>query len=409
MLNKSILLLFLGLFLLPSSYAAAEEEESFVRIVVLGKNDLEILERELQNFDESMDIRGQDWFLKKVKGRGIRPKKLFKRKKDLTFILEVTETDFVFTVSKKKSKYLVKIYDQTGTAIEEISAEGDKDGINEAGAAEVVKVYSTLVEAPTKIEEPVEVVPEEKKPVIEEKKVEPVEPDNGRSNFAASISAGVLKRDFEVDSPGGALLTYNSTFYPGGQLDLNYLIGEGDDQPGVFLRAVGGLDSVAFEIDGERQASSLLQIDAEIGGFFLTRRNLGKSTLETRLIGGLRHTRFQIEDSPLPTTSYSTLNLGVDFLFIGIYPDLSLGANLAFTPFGLFHDGAVLFGQSSYIYGFEAGLSGQYDLSKSLYLLGNFKMRNLRTSFSGEGESDFADSYAFELTQNVNLGIGLKF
>lgn len=408
MLNKSIVLLFLGLFFLPSSTAAEEDDEDFVRVVVLGKSDLETFREELRNFDAQMDIRGQTWFLKKVKSRGIRPKKLFKRRKDLTYILEITETDFVFTVSKKsKSEYSVKIYDQGGEVVEEILAKGDSKGINATGAAEVISVYSTLLpeeKAEETVEDPVE---EEKSVEIEEKKEDPPPSSNDdpSSNLSASIAAGVLKRDFEVDSPGGALLTYNSNFYPGAQLDLAYLFGKDGDRPGVFLRAIGGLDSVAFEINGERQESSLLQIDAEIGGFLRAET----TNTEIRLIGGLRHTRFQIEDSALPTTSYSTLNLGADFLFVDIFPKVSLGANVSFTPFGLFHDGATLFGESSFIYGFGAGLSARYGLSDSLYVLGNFQMRSLRVSFSGKGESDFSDSYAFDFTQNVNLGVGLTF
>ncbi len=440
MLCKGILFFFLGFLLFPAQLTA-EDEEDFIRVALLGKSDLETLKNELEKFDEGMDIRGQAWFMKNVKSRGIRPNKLFKQRKDLTFVLEVTETDFVFTIfQKSKSKYLVKIYDQGGEAVTELTVRGGSSGIKKSGAAKVVKAYASLVndesenieksedieeeeeeeadEASVKESFALEVLPKKnknKKSQKGSKKGKQKRKDDEQSvssstvsNMSLSIAAGVIKRDFQVDSPDGALLTYRSSFYPGGQLDLSYSIGSEENRPGIFLKANGGFDSITFEVDGTLESSSILHIDAELGGYYSMSGNFGNSILVVRLLGGIRHTRFQIEASPLPATSYSNINMGADFLFTDV-SGFSVGANVSLSPFGLFHDGASLFGESSFIYGFGAGLNGRYELSETLYLLADFQARNVRTSFSGEGETEFSDSYAIELTHNINLGVGLKF
>ncbi|GEM_PF-4210203 len=410
---KITYLFLLGLFVFPS-LGVAQEEETFTRVVILGRGDHQNLNEALESFDPQIEIRGQTWFLKKVKSRGIRPKKLFKRPKDLTFILEMTETDFVFTLSADgKKKYNVKIYDQSGTIIKEMSVKG-KEGISKKGAAKVRAFYETLVELPA--EEPEEEEEEKEKEqeeseeveVKEELKVKSEEKPSGptTSNISIALSGGLFKRDFEVDSPDGALLSYNSNFYPGAQFEGAFLFGDEKNRPGIFVRAVGAFDSVSVEKEGKIESSSLLQIDAELGGFFLFSAPL----LDSRLRGSVQHSRFQIDVSALPTTTYTTLNIDAEFLFHNLFaPGASLSAHLGFTPFGLFQDGGSLFGESSFIYGFRAGLGGIYALSDSLVLRGDFQMRNLRSSFSGNGESEFADSHAFDFTQSAILGVELKF
>jgi len=389
------------LFLCFSSTVSAEGPGFLVVLDVPGGG-TEDLVSGLKELD--VRVEGQKWFLEEVQARGITPRRVLRRPKDMRWVMRGAEINYVIFLEKGESGFAANFVGESGESEEKVELEGetlDANGVRKIVALARKKLGKDkpTVVAPVGVEEP-EPEPE----------VKPRRPDPPAASNWLDIGIGLrlLKRDLVIGGKNGGVLTYPSQLYPGGQLLIEGYPGGAPDAIGFYLRGIVGLGSVATG----GVSSGVLHIDAEGGPSYRVKTRIGMETssryLETTIRGGARFTSFSTDALVLPATSIVAVTFGGTARVPALNDAFAVRGTVDFTPFGLWLEGQDKFGESSITYGFSASLGGIYALTSTIDMAFDYWMRMDRTTFSGRGTLGFEGADGLELVQGLHAGVILK-
>jgi hypothetical protein len=405
MVSKITWLMLLFCLVLPNVVVAQETTDFLVVLDVPGGG-AEDLITELKKI-EDIRVEGQTWFLKEVQDRGIAPRRILRRPKDLRWVMRGATIRYLIFLEKSEGGFTANFVGETGEAEESIAVAGDPltaEGINTVVTLARKKLGKEAKPVVTAVVEDLEPEPEEV--VIQPPVVEPASVSSEWLDI--TVGAEMLKRDLVVGGKNGGVLTYTSQLYPGGQLRVDGYPGGEDEAIGFFLRGLVGLGSVS----SAGVSSGVLHIDAEAGPSYRVRNQVGKETsrrvIETRFYGGGRFTNYSTDAVVLPSTSLVALMVGGSVLIPALTDGFTVTGSVELTPFGLWLTGKEGFGTSSLTYGFGASLGGNYAFSSTMALTFDYSLRLDRTSFSGVGTLGFEGAEALELLQGLFVGLELK-
>lgn len=404
MFSKFIWLVLFFCLVAPSMAIAQESSDFLVVLDVPGGGTEELMD-ELKKID-GVRVEGQKWFLQEVQNRGMVPRRILRRPKDLRWVMRGATIRYVVFLEKAEGGFTANFVGETGETEESIEVSGDP--LSSEGIQTVVKLTRKKL---GKEEKPVvaavieDIEPEPVEDVVRPPAVEKVATSEW---LDITIGAEMLKRDLVVGGKNGGVLTYTSQLYPGGQLRVDGYPGGEDEAIGFFLRGLVGLGSVS----SAGVSSGVLHIDAEAGPSYRVRNQVGletsKRVIEARFYGGGRFTNYSTDAVVLPSTSLVALMLGGSVVIPALTDGFSVTGSVELTPFGLWLTGKEGFGTSSLTYGFGASLGGHYAFSSTMALAFDYSLRLDRTSFSGLGSLGFEGAEALELLQGLFIGLELK-
>lgn len=397
-----VLLVGLVLACLPFS-ASAQEGPGFLVVLDVPGGGTEELMAGLKEL-EGVRVEGQKWFLEEVQARGMTPRRILRRPKDMRWVMRGAEITYVIFLEKGDSGFAANFVGESGESEEKVELEGE--ALDASGVEKIVALAREKL-AKSKATD-VAAVEDEPLPEPEVKPRAPAPPITSSSWLDIGVGLRLLKRDLVIGGKNGGVLTYPSQLYPGAQILVEGYPGGASDAIGFYLRGIVGLGSVATA----GVSSGVLHIDAEGGPSYRVKTRIGAETsskaIETTLRGGARFTSFSTDALVLPATSMVALTLGATTRVPALDDAFAVRGTVDFTPFGLWLEGRDKFGESSITYGFSASLGGIYAITSSIDLAFDYWMRLDRTTFSGVGTLGFDGADGLELVQGLHAGVILK-
>ncbi len=381
---------------------------------------------------EGVTLEDQGWFIEEVKSRGITPRKILRRPKDLRWVIDGAEIDYiVYLKGEGDETYIANFIGQDGTVDQEVEVDRTSEGLTESGVKIIVDEATKLLGASTgttevaTVDEGPEAQTEEetlspnellaKRKAEQEARVERL----SRDWLFASLSGRFLKRDLTLSGANGAVLNYHSQFYPAVGADVEaYPFSSDPDAADVGLYAdfMMGFASVKAPVEDPTVVEdvSISHLEVEGGPKFRLVSPLGQEGGATMIKAsvklGVRYTSFSVDPNrSLPSTSLVSVVIGAAVSYPVFTPGFAIQGEFELVPIGFWGTSAEFFGESSSTYGFASGLGGIYAFSPNLGLKFGYKFRTDRTSFSGNGELDFVDTEAFELVQGAELGVFYQY
>lgn len=392
----------LTLICLACSSAWADDVHRTVVLNVSG-GETQLLVAEIEAVP-NVELRDQGWFLKQVRSRGMRPAKLLARPADLRFVMSGSNIAFVIHVNHEDGVYEGRVYGVDGELVGTTALGG------EFGQVEAAQVRAAFEKVLGIEEEPVaaievgvdEVEPHAVVGDAEEEVSAPVDgaPTSRRpsrdTGFELSLGARIFQRALSFTGGNNAVLNFESAFYPGFALAAGFVpdsVKLGPGQFGLWLAIEGGFDSIS----GGDGSVSVLHLDGASG----VALHFDVVTLHV----GARHVRYSVADADVfPSLTHTLALLGV-----GAEQQLGswiFGGDAEIYPWGFYGArSARLFGEGSRQIGFASGIRIGLMLGQSVGIVGGYRFRTGRSSFSGRGSLDFADTRGFELVHGPELGV----
>ncbi len=414
-------------FAFASNAAAQPKKEGEIRMVLLnvpGGGTDKVADKLLEI--EGVQLRDQKWFVREIKKRGMTPKRIMSRPKDLVWIMQGGAVDFILYFEKDAGDLSGTVVGSEGKPVGEFGIELSGKRVSDAGLAAIKSEMEALLGVASEAEE-AETGSEESEEGTQvrtldseeaeegegpEEAEEPEEVDDSEPWLHARLNGQLFKRDLVYAGATGAVLTYKSSFYPGFSVGLDAFLGPNF---AVLLDYAMGFDSLTFEArDAEGNPESVTEsighMEIEGGALYRVGATSSKGT-QVDVKFSARHERYTLGDErALPSLTRTSVVLGGSVARSFLVPQFLLRGHMEVSPAGLNHAGADLFGESSGLtYGFSAGVGGQFDLSDSLGASFGYRFRFTRASFSGEGTLDFTDTTGFELVQGLHLGILYRY
>lgn len=420
-LIHSLVLVFLGVFCVVSPVWAQEAEKARVVVLDVPGGGADLLRQKVGEI-ETVEVQDQKWFLGELSSRGISPKRILRRPKDLKLVMANAGIAYVVYLAKSESD--AALYDAgfvgtTGESEVKFTVEATDSGLSEAGADAVVVELRKLVKGP----EPVAQVVETPVEVVEEEPVDDLDPAEQRKRalaerqrlqerltkdwLVATIAGRVYSRTLMVTSSNGTQLSYASAPFPGLELKAEAF-------PAAFvdpeLADVGFLVRVGAGAGKVESVSSdsMTMIDAEVGPLFRLVSPLGQdggtTSVRAQAKFTLRYTSFMVDSPALPETSMIAPTIGASVAYPVLAPGVVVTGYFDVVPFGIWGANREGFGESSYSFSVSTGLGMIYAINKMLGVVGGFDVRLERTSFSGSGTLGFEDALGFEYVQSAYIG-----
>ncbi|MEZ4460810.1 MAG: hypothetical protein R3E66_13980 [bacterium] len=333
------LLVALCLFSMP---ALAEDGDLNVAVLDVPGGGTELLTKGIDEID-GVVVRDQKWFLGEITSRGISPKRILRRTKDLKWVIKGANIKIIVYLAKSEdeTKYDVGLMDESGTNAKEFQVDVTESGLSEPGVKLIVAELRGLLKKPEASIALVEETPVE--PVTEEPDPEDLDPAEQRKRalaeeerlkarltkdwLVASISGRIFSRELMVTSPNGNQLSYSSAPYPGVELKAEAFPGAFADPEyadiGFILRFATGFGSVE-----STRKDPMLHIDAEVGPLFRLVSPLGQeggtTSVRAQAKATVRYTSFVVDSQALPETSLIAPTIGASVAYPVFAPDLLL-------------------------------------------------------------------------------------
>jgi hypothetical protein len=434
--------------LLPAVTLApsAQAQEAPLKVVLMKVPDGGTLKlRDALRKVPGISLQPEDWFFEEAKKRGLggQGRKLLVKPKDLGYLMDGAQIEVIVYTERKRGEegYRVALFTRKDAKpARKFEAEGDEDGLTEAGA-ETIRAELAGLLGKTKKPEPVEPDPDPIEPDPDPVEPDPVEPDpvddaealrqrliaEQRAKRGASgapwvfVGAGArfIKRDLGVGGVNGAVLSYRSAFYPGYELTAElYPISlaeqGGTGALGLYLNFVNAFDSVGVIAgDGQPASLGLTQLQFEGGPSWRLDSPLnqgGGSAIQVRLRASVRWASYAIDpNASLPATSQTSIVLAGMVDYPVVFENFFIHGHFEFIPFNIWGTGADQFGQEPSSYGVGTGLGGKVLVNPSFAIQFGYTFNMLRSSFTGTGAADFEGANAFELVQGLQVGIGYQY
>lgn len=426
---------FFGLTLVSLASAQAQEKTGnrLVLLNVPGGGTDAVAETLLEI--DGVELRDQKWFIAQIKKRGMSPKRIMSRPKDLIWIMQGGEIDYILYFESEDEAFRATVVGEKGEPVRDFLIDRSSSGISEAGLRIIkLELEEQLGVAASQVDIDAEIAKREaekeaaknapkdpedvRKAALERKRA--VEERLSEDWLWARANFRMFKRDLSYSGSSGASLTYRSGFYPGFSLNVEAyptaLFNPDGAGVGVLLDYTMGFDSVGFEAPtegGETEPASASIGHMEIEGGVIYRldspigREGGTNTVRVRVKLTARHERFSVGDErAFPSITRTTVVAGGTFSHPILIPELAAQAFFEFIPFGFNHTPSDLFGDTpSYTYGLATGLGALYSITDAFAAIASYRFRVTRPSYSGRGSSDFEDTTGFELVQGLHLGI----
>ena len=412
------LLVALCLFAMP---VLGEEGDLNVAVLDVPGGGTELLTKGIDEI-EGVVVRDQKWFLGEITSRGISPKRILRRTKELKWVIKGANIRLIVYLAKNadETKYDVGLIDESGGNAKEFQVDVTETGLSEPGVRFIVSEIRTLLNKPETTVALVEETPEE--PVDESDPLD-LDPTKQRERaleeknqlqerltkdwLVATIEGRVFSRELMVTSANGSQLSYSSAPYPGLEVKAEAFPGAFVDPRyadiGFMLRIATGFGSVE-----STRKDPMLHIDTEVGPLFRLVSPLGQdggtTSLRAQAKFTLRYTSFIVDSPALPETSMIAPTLGASVAYPAFVPGLVITGCFDIVPFGVWGANLEGFGESAYTFSVSSGVGVLYAINKMLGIVAGFDVRFDRTSFTGKGGYGFDDARALEYLQSVHVG-----
>lgn len=406
--------------------AFAEESATTVVLLDVPGGGTDLLKSKIAEI-EGVTLKDQKWFLGEISSRGISPKRILRRTKDLQWVIKGANINVIVYLAKNDAddtKYDVSIVDESGTNVAEFNVDVTETGLGDSGAKIVVTELRKVLKKPETtvvlVEDPADEAPTTTRDDEGEELLDPAtQRERARAEeerlkarltkdwLVATVSGRVFSRELMVTSANGTQLSYSSAPYPGFELRAEAYPGAFADPRyadiGLMLRLAMGFGSVE-----STQTDSMLHMDAEIGPLFRLVSPLGQdggaTSVRAQAKFTVRYTSFSVDSQALPETSMIAPTIGASVSYPVFVPGLVVTGYFDVVPFGIWGANREGFGESAYTFSFSSGLGLLYAIDRNFGITGGFDVRLERTTFSGRGTYDFEDARALEFLQAVNIG-----
>lgn len=397
----------------------AEEPDALVVVLDVPGGGTETLVRAIDEID-GVAVQGQKWFLGEISSRGISPKRILRRPKDLKWVINGAGISYIVYLAKSESDealYDVGFIGESGEDVQKFTVDVTESGLSDTGAKVIVDELKKLVKKPEKpvvatkpvdvVEEPVEDLdPNEKRRLAMEEK-ERLKERLTKDWLVATLAGRVYSRSLAVTSANGTQMSYSSAPFPGVELKVDGFPGAFADPDyadvGFVLRVGAGAGKVE-----SITSDSMLMIDGEVGPSFRLVSPIGQEGGTTAVRAQakltLRYTSFMVDSPVLPETSMIAPTLGASVAYPVFAPGFAVTGYFDVVPFGIWGTNKEGFGETAQTFAFSSGLGMIYAINKMLGVVAGFDFRLERTNFTGRGEFGFEDASGFEFLQSAHLG-----
>ena len=219
------------------------------------------LEKELAGIG-GVVVKNQKWFLGELSSRGISPKRILRRPKDLKWAIKGASINYIVYLAKSESEeglYDAAFVDSTGESAVKFTVERTEEGLDAAGAKRVASEMKKVLNKSEAAIALVEETPEVTAPVVDEdleaeRKLALAKEAAAQERLSAkwlegTIAARIFSRELMVTSPNRTQLSYASSPYPGFELKVaafpGVMSGSEFEDIGVLAKVMMGLGSVA--------------------------------------------------------------------------------------------------------------------------------------------------------------------
>ncbi|RAL24895.1 hypothetical protein DL240_01415 [Lujinxingia litoralis] len=409
-----------------------------------------------------LDVRDQEWFANQVRGRAFRLEGITGRSSDMMWVMRGGSIAVVVNmVAYDEAEYRAQfITAESGTVAHQFAIDRSEQGLNRTGArvvrtelerflglggspAPAQAAPSTPVEEPASPAQPTtsdaaqassseSAAPAEVAQL--EEPVDPSDPEALRRRAAAEEEAllnrlsrdwlwlraygRMFRKDFMVAGES-AIFSYKSAGFPGFELDVEaFPFGRTNPEmmaAGVYVNyshGFDGLNIVTTDESGQEntESVSLQSMVIEGGAIYRLDSPLDNNNRQLRFKLGARYDAFTATENPmLPSTSVISLVVGTRLVLPVIIDAFAVTAQVDVAPVSVFSNGADVFGTDSFSYGFGTELGFVYEFIDNLFMSASYAFRLTRSDFTGEGESEFSESDAFDMNQGLKVGIVYQY
>lgn len=411
-----------------------------------------------------IDVRDADWFANQVRGRAFRIEGITDRSSDMMWVMRGGSIAVVIhLVEYDAQEYRVQfITAESGTPEHQFPIDRGEEGLNRTGArmiraelerflgiggAPVAQPAPQQTQQPSEpVAQPAETQPGERAqtPPTEsapaqaevapiEDDLDPSDPEAMRRRAAAEEQAlldvlsrnwlwvrgygRMFRKDFMVAGES-AIFSYKSASFPGFELDVEaFPFGRTNPEmvaAGIYVNYSHGFDGLNIVTEDEtgvsEQAVSLQSMVIEGGAIYRLDSPLDNSNRQLRFKLGARYDGFSATENPiLPSTSVISLVVGTRLVLPVIVEEFAVTAGVDVAPVSVFSKGGEVFGTDSFSYGFGTELGFVYEFLDNLFMSASYGFRITRSDFTGQGESEFAESDAFDMNQGLKVGVVYQY
>ncbi|RVU47907.1 hypothetical protein EA187_00275 [Lujinxingia sediminis] len=411
-----------------------------------------------------LDVRDADWFANQVRGRAFRIDGITERSSDMMWVMRGGSIAVVVNlVEYDAQEYRVQfITAESGTPEHQFPIDRSEEGLNRTGARMIRTELERFLgiggapvaqQAPKEAPQPAESTappapsqPTQSAPAQNtesapaqaavapvEDDLDPSDPEAMRRRAAAEEQAlldalsrnwlwvrgygRMFRKDFMVAGQS-AIFSYKSASFPGFELDVEaFPFGRTNPEmvaAGFYVNYSHGFDGLNILTEDEtgvsEQAVSLQSMVLEGGAIYRLDSPLDNSNRQLRFKLGARYDSFSATENPiLPSTSVISLVIGTRLVLPVIVEEFAVTAGVDVAPVSVFSKGAEVFGTDSFSYGFGTELGFVYEFMDNLFMSASYGFRITRSDFTGEGESEFAESDAFDMNQGLKVGVVYQY
>lgn len=415
---SQILSLILLCALSTNALAQDEDDTPKVKIVIMTipGGGTRTLADELKSLP-STELHPESWFDRQVKKRGFNVKKIMKNTKDLKWVMSGAKIDLILRFKRNRKKtnlYVGFVGPDTAKVSKTIKLTLNKEeGFTESQAKEIktqvqaflkTRYDSLKPKEPPKETTPKETTPKETTPNTDPNTniTTPLPPAKQNDHWIWLHGSGrLIKRDLSVGGRNGAVLNYQSAFYPGYQVKVEMTPARGTPL-GLYVDFTHGFDSInVTDNNDQQQTLPLTQLRFEGGaGYYLDEQNF-----KIRLCVGGRWASYSIEQNDaLPSTSQTAILVSGRFIY-PLMPIVQVYGGIELMPLAFWGEGMEQFGTEASTYGMGTSLGLVIDATRDLGIQVNYGFEMYRTVFTGNGSADFEEARGFELIQGLQAGI----
>lgn len=364
----------------------------------------------------------KSWFNKQVKRRGLSPKRIFKKSKDVKWFMERAGVDLIIRFKRnpddKSLLYVGLVTPENGEVQQSFEISLSSRGRIDADGADAIKsevktlLKSRYAPAPEPEPEPVEPAapkaPEEPEQAEAPKHKESSEDPDAmgpppKQPPWLQLHAGgrFAQREFTAAGRNGAVLRYGSVFYPGYRLKADARPAKGLPL-GLHVAFSHGFDGFTATNDAGTVFSFPVQHFRGEGAVGYDLRS-EKASVRLGVLG--RWTAFVVDPNPtLPNTSYLTLAVHAKAAY-ALHEIVSLGVYANIAPAVLWFNAKTQFGQEAQAYGVDAGMEVSVQIIDDLTFEVGYNMESIHTNFTGPSLASFDEPKVSDITRWAHLGL----
>ncbi len=361
-------------------------------------------------------VQNQKWFLGELSSRGISPKRILRRPKDLKWVFKGANITYIVYLARNEADeglYDASFVDSTGESMMAFTVERTADGLDDAGAKRVALEMKKIIKKSEASIALVDEAPEEKPEVVddggleEERKRAAEKEAQAQERLSAkwlegTIAARIFSRELMVTSLNGTQLSYASSPYPGFEIKVVAFPGVKSGSEFENIGVVGRLAMGIGSVDAVR-TDSMLHLEGELGALFRLLAPVADDSVAAQAKFSVRYTSFMVDSSALPATSMIAPTVGAS-IAMPVIPNLAINGYFDVVPLGIWGSNLEGFGESAYTFSFSGGLGFSYAINEMLGIVGGVDMRLERTIFEGRGDLGFEDARAIEFLQSAHVG-----